>query len=77
MNDLAFHPVTVKRWLDLAAFFEQHGNPNYCWPKRTRWRLKSAEFRQLNSGQRRDRLQRLVEQNVPVGIQGYRRGRAV
>lgn len=77
MNDLEFQPVTAERWPDLAAFFEQHGNPNYCWPKGMRWRLKSAEFRQLKSGQRRERLEALVQQNVPVGIPGYRRGQPV
>jgi GNAT superfamily N-acetyltransferase len=75
MNDLEFHPVTVDRWDDLAAFFAGHGNPNYCWCMR--WRLRSKDFNQLNSGQRRNKLESLVQVNTPIGVLGYQQGKPV
>lgn len=75
MNELEFHPVTIDRWPDLAAFFEQYGNPNYCWCMR--WRLKSTDFKQLNSANRRNRLESLVQENIPIGVLGYHQGKPV
>lgn len=75
MNDFEFHPVTVDRWAALAAFFAGHGNPNYCWCMR--WRLKSKEFKQLNSAGRRDKLASLVQASAPIGVRGYHRGKPV
>ncbi len=75
MNDLEFHPVTLDRWGDLTAFFEQHGNPNYCWCMR--WRLKSTEFKQLNAAKRRNKLASLVQANIPIGVLGYHRGKPI
>lgn len=70
-----FQPVTADRWPDLAAFFERHGNPNYCWCMR--WRLKSAEFKQLDAAGRRSRLEALVKQNTPIGVLAYLDGKPV
>jgi len=75
MNGLEFHPITIDRWDDLAAFFEQHGNPNYCWCMR--WRLKSTEFKQLNAAKRRNKLASLVRANIPIGVLGYHQGKPV
>ncbi len=69
MNDLEFHAVSTDRWDDLTVFFEQHGNPNYCWC--TRWRLKSTEFKKSNSEQRRSKLKSLVQADVPIGVLAY------
>lgn len=73
--ELEFHPVTIERWPDLAAFFEQHGNPNYCWCMR--WRLKSTEFKQLKSAERRSKLEALIQENAPVGILGYHQDKPI
>ena len=75
MNDLEFHPVSMERWSDVAAFFEQHGNPNYCWCMR--WRLKSTEFSQFKSAQRRNRLKSLVQGKIPIGILAYHQEKPV
>lgn len=64
-----FHPVTIDRWDDLAAFFAQHGNPNYCWCMR--WRLKSAAFAKARAAERRSGLEAMVRNGVPVGILAY------
>src|SRR5689334_18569652 len=73
MKDLEFHPVSPKRWNDLAEFFQEHGNTNYCWCQR--WRLKSAEYAKLSAAKRRGRLSSLVKAKVPVGILGYHKGK--
>ncbi len=72
LYDFEFHPVTLDRWADLKTFFESHGNPNYCWCMK--WRLRSAEFGQLKSPARRDKLAALVNTNAPVGVLAYRQG---
>jgi GNAT superfamily N-acetyltransferase len=74
-DELEFHPVSKDRWADLAAFFEQHGNPNYCWC--LRWRLKSTEFKGLKSAERRKKLESLVQADIPIGILAYHQGRPV
>ena len=75
MNDLEFHPISIDRWADLTAFFKQHGNTNYCWCMR--WRLKSMQFKQLSAAERRNKLESLVQANIPIGVLGYRQGKAV
>jgi GNAT superfamily N-acetyltransferase len=75
MSELGFHPVSLDRWADLEAFFEQHGNPNYCWCMR--WRLKSIEFGQLNAAERRSRLGSLIQEKTPIGILAYHGGTPV
>jgi GNAT superfamily N-acetyltransferase len=75
MDDLEFHPVSIDRYTDFTTFFEQYGNLNYCWCMR--WRLKSTEFKQLNSKNRRNKLESLVQANIPVGVLGYHQGKVV
>jgi GNAT superfamily N-acetyltransferase len=75
MSDLEFHPASIDRFSDLVAFFEQHGNPNYCWCMR--WRLKSADFQRMKSSERRDKLQSLVQNNIPIGVMAYSQSRVV
>lgn len=70
MSDkLEFHPATAQNWPDLVAFFQQYGNPNYCWC--TRWRLKSADFKNAKATQRREKLESLVKDKIPVGMLAY------
>jgi len=69
MPDLIFKPVSKDTFSDLATFFEQHGNPNYCWCMR--WRLKSAEFQKAKSTERRSKLQSLVQDKIPIGVMAY------
>lgn len=75
MGEFKFHPVTPERWADLAEFFSQNGNPNYCWCQR--WRLKSSEFGQVSVSVRREKLAELVQANIPVGVLAYQKGQAV
>ena len=73
--NLVFHPVSSDRFSDLATFFEQHGNTNYCWCMR--WRLKSAEFQRAKSKERRSKLQSLVQDNIPIGVVAYHQDKVV
>ena len=75
IHDFEFHPVSADRWDDLAAFFTQHGNPNYCWCMR--WRLKSSAFTQQRAADRRNGLASLAQANTPIGILGYAQGKPV
>ena len=75
MDDFEFHPVTAERWSDLADFFQQNGNPNYCWCMR--WRLKSSDFAADDAAGRRSKLEELVREKTPVGVLAYHEGKAV
>jgi GNAT superfamily N-acetyltransferase len=75
MPELEFHPLTADRWGDLVVLFEHHGNPGYCWCMI--WRLPSGAYRQLDSGQRRQALQTLVDSGTPTGILAYLDGEPV
>jgi len=75
MSELEFHLLTAERWDDLVALFEHHGNPGYCWCMI--WRLPSSAYRQLDSGERRQALQTLVNSGVPTGILAYLDGEPV
>lgn len=75
MPNLTFNPVSKDTFSDLAAFFEQHGNPNYCWCMR--WRMKSTEFQKAKSKERRSKLQFFVENNIPIGVMAYHQDKVV
>jgi GNAT superfamily N-acetyltransferase len=75
MSELEFHPLTADRWGDLVTLFEHHGNPGYCWCMI--WRLPSSAYRQLDSSQRRQALQTLVDAGTPAGVLAYLDGEPV
>ena len=68
---LAFRPVTPERWPDLRRLFEARGGPSYCWCMV--WRPGGGG----SNESRRDALERIVEQGVPVGLLAYERGEPV
>lgn len=72
---LEFHPVTPELWDDLAQLFRSHGNPNYCWCQL--WRLPSAAYSSMRSGERRACLQDSVAAETPVGILAYLKDKPV
>lgn len=75
MANFEFHPVTAERWSDLAVFFRQNSNPNYCWCMR--WRLKSSDFSADDAAGRRSKLEKLVKGTTPVGVLAYHDGQAI
>jgi GNAT superfamily N-acetyltransferase len=66
---LKFHPLTPRRWPDLVALFDHHGNPGYCWCMT--WRMTSTQYTQLDSAGRRKALESLVKAGAPTGILAY------
>jgi GNAT superfamily N-acetyltransferase len=42
-----------------------------------RWRLKSADFQKMKSNERRDELQSLVQNNIPIGVMAYSQSQVV
>jgi GNAT superfamily N-acetyltransferase len=75
MLNFEFHAVTTERWPDLESFFEANGNPNYCWCMR--WRLSSSQFSKEDAAGRKRRLEKLVNENIPIGVLAYHEGRVV
>jgi GNAT superfamily N-acetyltransferase len=75
MTDLEFHPVTAVRWPDLETFFKANGNPNYCWCMR--WRLSSSQFSKEDAAGRKRLLEKLINENVPVGVVAYHKGKVI
>jgi len=70
-----FYPLTSERWPDLVALFEHHGYPGSCWCMW--WRLRSADYNQLTSAERKSALKSLVTRSTSLGILGFRDGEPV
>jgi hypothetical protein len=66
---LAFHPVTPERLPGLARFLEQHGKFRYC--ACMRWRMRSSVFSRSSKEDRSDALERLVQEDTPIGVLAY------
>lgn len=60
-------PVTAERWADFEALFSARGSPHYCWCAPYRFR----DAAELSKGAKRQRMQRLVEGGVPIGVIAY------
>jgi GNAT superfamily N-acetyltransferase len=64
-----FEPVTARRAADLAAFSRRHGKFAYC--SCMRWRLPSAQFRELGRDGRVVALSELASAGRAVGVLAY------
>lgn len=67
--------VTTERWPDMQAFFEGHGNPNYCWCMT--WRESSRVFKEMESAERKSAMQARVMAGEPVGLLAYEKGEPI
>ncbi len=77
---LAIEPLRPDRWSDLAALFEEGGDPKSCWCMF--WRLRSKDFAVNRSAANREGLRSLTESAADdagpaPGLIGYQDGRAV
>jgi GNAT superfamily N-acetyltransferase len=64
-------PVTAAGWDDFARLFEARGSPHYCWCSPYRF----ADAHEMDGGQKRAAMRRLVDGGTPVGVLAYdRRG---
>lgn len=67
--NLAFHPLTPARWLDLVKLFGQHGACGGYWCMF--WRLSRSEFMQQRGDENKKALKKLVDSDKVPGILGY------
>jgi L-amino acid N-acyltransferase YncA len=71
----AYHPVTPERLAELERFSKAHGKFRYC--SCMRWRLASADYKRSTKESRIAALDKLVEQETPIGVLAYRDGEPV
>ena len=73
--DVAIHPLTSDRWDDLAALFEEGGDPKWCWCQF--YRVRGLDWSNSSADGNRERLATLTRDGPPPGLVGYQGGRAV
>lgn len=78
-NDLEIHPLTPKRLPDLAALFEQGGDPKWCW---CAWyRMRGLNWSNATPAGNRRVLEQAVRTDAregrAPGLVAYREGEAV
>ena len=72
---IAIHPLTPDRWDDLAALFEEGGDPKWCWCQF--YRVRGLDWSNSSADGNRERLATLTRDGPPPGLVGYQDGRAV
>lgn len=77
--DLEIVPLTAARFPDLAALFEEGGDPRWCWC--TYFRVRGRSWSNATATGNRAELERLAGQkradHVAPGLVAYRDGRAI
>ena len=68
------HPLTLERFGDLAALFEEGGDSKWCWCQF--YRVRGLDWTS-NPLVNRGRLETLTRDGPPPGLVAYRDGRAV
>ena len=59
MSDaIAIHPLTSARWADLAALFEEGGDPKWCWCQF--YRVRGLDWSNSSADGNRERLATLT-----------------
>jgi GNAT superfamily N-acetyltransferase len=69
------HPLTPERFADLAALFEEGGDPKWCWCQF--FRVRGLDWSNSNAADNRRRLEELTDEGPPPGLVAYLGGRAV
>ena len=68
-------PLTPDRFADLAALFEEGGDPKWCWCQF--FRVRGLDWSNSNAFENRKRLRRLTDDGPPPGLVAYIDRRAV
>jgi GNAT superfamily N-acetyltransferase len=68
-------PLTPERFADLAALFEEGGDPKWCWC--TYVRFRGRDWSNSTASQNRAALETLAGQDLAPGLVAYRDDRAV
>jgi GNAT superfamily N-acetyltransferase len=69
------HPLTADRWDDLAALFQEGGDPKWCWCQF--YRERGLDWSNSTAADNRDRLASLTRAGPPPGLVAYQGERAV
>jgi GNAT superfamily N-acetyltransferase len=72
---LDIRPLTEETWPDLAALFDEGGDPKWCWC--AYWRVRARDFSVSGRAENRERLRTLAGRSPAPGLVAYRDGRAV
>jgi GNAT superfamily N-acetyltransferase len=72
---IEIEPLTSDRWNDLAALFEEGGDPRWCWCQF--YRVRGLDWSNSSADGNRERLATLTRDGPPPGLVGYQDGRAV
>ena len=68
-------PLTTERFGDLAALFEEGGDPKWCWC--VYFRFRGRDWSNSTGAENRAALEALAERPLAPGLVGYRDDRAV
>jgi len=72
---LDIHPLTPDRFPDLAALFEEGGDPKWCWC--TYFRVRGRDWTNSTAVGNRSELASLTDRDIAPGLLAYRADRAV
>jgi ribosomal protein S18 acetylase RimI-like enzyme len=72
---LDIRPLTADTWPDLAALFEEGGDPKWCWCQF--YRVRGLDWSNSSADGNRERLTTLTRDGPPPGLVGYQDRRAV
>jgi GNAT superfamily N-acetyltransferase len=75
ISALDVRPLTRDRFPDLAALFEEGGDPKWCWC--VYFRFRGRDWSDSTAADNRAALESLAERPLAPGLVGYRDGRAV
>ena len=74
-TDLTVQPLTPDRFADLAALFQEGGDPKWCWCQF--YRERGLDWSNSTADDNRERLASLTREGPPPGLVAYRDGRPV
>ena len=74
-DTLDIRPLTTDTWPDLAALFEEGGDPKWCWCQF--YRVRGLDWSNSSADGNRERLATLTRDGPPPGLVGYQDGHAV
>jgi GNAT superfamily N-acetyltransferase len=69
------HPLTPARFPDVAALFEEGGDPKWCWC--TYFRFRGRDWTNSTAPENRAALEALTERHLAPGLVAYRDHRVV
>jgi len=72
---ISVEPLRTDRFADLAALFEEGGDPRWCWCQF--FRVRGSNWSNSTAVSNRAGLERLAADGPPPGLVAYRDGRAV